>query len=280
MSIHTLEQQLKKLRQVKPRTKQIKSEISKWQSELNKLYAINKKQVMQFEQTNYSYLILTRSTNDFYKLFGHSALYYTFSIAPKLSLSANLQMDSDYTAKSTEGFVSIRKPDKLTEVLATLNVKRIKTKNRTGDFIVYKIPWQYTDEQLADFAEHNLAKMQKFNHVVIVDNIIPVLFIEIEELLKAVYENVRGMAGPVEKEAFGYSAIRATAQMAHLYLDLANGKINKLNCLKQLKTHLSLVKYQTKLITDLKIWTPRTCARIGEIIIKIQDIIERELKNI
>ena len=280
LSISFLEQQLKDLKNANTSTKQIKSEIAHIKSELNKLYTSNKNYVLEFEKSNYKYLVLMRSTNGFYKIFGHSALYYTYSLAPKLNLVAHLQDDKDFTSKSNEGFVSIKNLQALTDALATLNIKLIKTKNTTGDFLVYKFPWQFTNQQITNYAEQNLTKLQKFNHIVIVDNIIPILFLQIEELLKAVYENVRGMNGPIEREAFGYQIIKKTTHMAHLYLGLANGYIPKLNCLKQIKSDLKIVKYQTKILADLKIWTPKTCARIGEIIIKIQDIVTHEIKHI
>lgn len=197
-----------------------------------------------------------------------------------MSLSANLLSDKDYVAKSEDGFVSIVGLEKISETLGTLNIKRVNTKKHSEDFVVFKLPWKYTEKQLLDFKEHNVAKMQKFNHIVLVDNVVPVLFLEIEELMKAVYENVRGMGGPVEREVFGYATIRAVIQMAYFYLDLANGRINKIDCLKRMKIELKVVKYQTKLIADMKIWTPKTCARIGETIIKVQDVIEREIKNV
>lgn len=280
LSIGEAEKVIKELRSINPRTKTIRAKISQHKSLLNQIYTANKKRVSDFEKTNYEYIALIRSTNDYYKLFGHSALYYTFSLAPKLSIPVHIQEDKDYTARSSEGFVSIRDLDGFTKSLQSLNIKRIKTKDRSGDFILYKLPWHYTEEQLASFIENNHTNIQKFNHVVIVDNIIPVLFVQTEELLKAIYENVRGMASPVERETFGYATINNAITIAHLYFDLANGHLNKLSCLKQMKTPLKLVKYQVKLITDLKIWTPKTCARIGEIIIKLQDIIEHEIKNI
>ena len=82
---------------------------------------------MQFESTNYHYIALMRSTHNFYKIFGHSALFYVCSIAPKLNLKANLQTDGDFVAKSENGFISIRDPEKLTSILQTLNIKKIKT---------------------------------------------------------------------------------------------------------------------------------------------------------
>lgn len=279
-SIANIERRIKTLKNSSPLTKPIKSEINHQKALLNKLYAKNKSYVLEFEKTNYDYLLLMRSTNNFYKLFGHSALYYTYSLAPKLNLAAHLQEDKDFTNKSSEGFISIKNPAKLAEALQTLNIKSVKTKNQTGDFLLFKFPWTFTEKQITDMNEQNLINLQKFNHIVLVDNAIPVLFIALEELLKALYENIRGMSNPVEKETFGYQLIDRTTKMNHAYLDLTNGHISKLNCLKTIKENLKYVKYHTKLLTDLKIWTPKTCARIGETIIKISDIVEHELKNI
>ena len=278
-SIAEIEQQLKSLKKQGLKNKIAKAEYSQIKRALNKLYSENKHTVMQFEKTNYEHLVLVRSTNNFYKLFGHSALFYAHSIAPKLNLKANLQTDGDFATKSDVGFISIREPEKLTEALTTIGIKKVKTNDQTGNFLLYKLPWTFTENEVAEFIEDNHFKMRSFNHVVLVDNIIPVLFIQLEELLKAIYENVRGMGGPVERETFGYDAIRIANEMVHSYLDLANGKTDKLTCLKKLKIKLSFLKYQTKIITDLKIWQPKVCARIGDIIIKVQEIIDRESHN-
>lgn len=278
-SISTLEQQLSRIKQNGLKSKAQKSTYNQIKQQLNQLYAETKNQIMEFEKTNYSYLALMRSTHGFYKLFGHSALFYQYSLAPKLNLKANLQTDGDFTAKSEEGFISIRKPDKLAEILATLKIQRVRTKNQTGDIILFKLPWTFTDAQIAEFVDNNHLKMRHFNHIVLVDNIIPVLFIQLEELLKAIYENVRGMSGPTERETFGYPLVKQTTAMLHLYLDLTNGLLSRDACFKQLKSKLNYIKYQTKLVTDLKIWQPKTCARIGDIIVKLQEIIIRESKQ-
>lgn len=278
-SLQTIEQQIKNLKSQGLKTKADKSKYDQAKSALNKLYAENKNYIMQFESTNYSHLALMRSTHSFYKMFGHSALFYACSIAPKLKLPANLQTDGDFTAKSEHGFVSIKDPEKLADTLRTIGIKKIKTKNQTGDFIIFKLPWSFTDQQITDFIENNHFKMRNFNHVVLVDNIIPVLFIQLEELTKAIYENIRGMTGPVEREAFGYDLIKLSISMLHLYLDLTNGVIDKYSCLKNLKLKLNSIKYQVKIIADLKIWQPKTCARVGDIIIKIQEIIINESKR-
>ena len=262
------------------RTKAGRSEYQRLKSELTKIYNQNKKFLSEFEKTNFEYLALLKSTHGFYKFIGHSALFYTYSIAPKLNLTAHLKPDGDFAHKSPEGIVSVRNPEKITEALQTLNIKQLKTKNRTGDFLLFKLPWTFTEQQLADMIDQQNSKLQSFNHIVMVDNIIPVLSLQLEELLKAVYENVRGMGSPVEREAFGHDLIKTVITMNHLYLDLTNGYLSRHACLIKLKTHLQQVKYQIKLIADLKIWTPKTSSRLAEITIKLSDIITRELKNI
>lgn len=277
-TIPALESELHSLKLAGPTTKAIRSKYEQIKSSLNKLYATNKSTLMQFESTNYDSIALMRSTHDFYKVFGHSALFYTYSIAPKLNLKANLQTDHDFTAKSEHGFISIRDPESLDKPFRTLGITKSPTKS--SDFIMYKLPWTFTTKQLTHFIDNNHHKLRHFNHVVMVDNAIPILFVQSEELLKAVYENVRNMPGPVERQAFGYQLVTATSDMLHLYLDLTNGIIPKDTCLKAMREKLYFIKYQVKLISDLKIWQPKVAARIGDIIIKVQDIITQELKNI
>lgn len=279
ISLTEMEVHINQYRSQGLKTKARKSEYTRLKSELNKLYNDNKKFITEFEKTNYQYLAFMRSTHNFYKLFGHSALFYTYNIAPKLNLTANLRPDGDFAYKSAMGYVSLRSPEKIAEAMLTLGIKQLTTKDRTGNFLLFKLPWTFTEEQLNEMTEAQYYKNQKFNHVVMVDNIIPVLFIQLEELLKAIYENVRGMGGPIEREAFGYELVKVTTQMVHRYLDLTNGITNKQACLMALKKDLTFIKYQTKIISDLKIWTPKTSARIADVIIKVQDIVERETRR-
>lgn len=277
-SLAALEQQISDHRKQGLKTKAQKSEHQRLKSNLNKLYNDNKKFILDFEKTNYEYLAFMRSTNDFYKLFDHSALFYAHNIAPRLNLSATLRVDGDFTHKSSIGFVSVRNPEQIAAALETINIKQLETRDQTGNFLLFKLPWRFTDEQVTELIDANRFKLQQLNHIVMVDNTIPVLFVQLEELLKAIYENVRGMGGPVERETFGYELINRTATMNRLYLNLTNGATDKTTCLTTIRKHLNFVKYQTKLISDLKIWQPKTSARIADIIVKVQDIIDRELK--
>lgn len=260
-------------------SKKDRAEVERLKNNIKHIYTDNKLTTLNFEKTNHQFIAMLRSTHGFYKMFGHSALYYANDVAPKLNLAANLQTDGDYKHKSELGFISIREPEKLAATLQTLNLMRVKIKDTTNNFIVYKLPWSYTDEQIAELIENSHFTMRNFNNIVMVDNIMPLLYLQIVELTKAIYENTRNMGGPVEREAFGIPCLKEAQGMCHQYISVANGITTKTKCLNEIKHNLTNIKVSAKIIADLKIWTPRVCARIGDIIIKIQEIIEKEQRS-
>lgn len=278
-SLAALEAQLKQLKVKTPKTKQTESEIKRIKSNINRVYSDAKATVLKAEETNFRYLIFLRSTNGFYKLTGHSALFYAFGIAPKLDIIVRLNPDGDYSSKSKTGIVSVKNLDSLAEMLKTLNIRRVKTKDQTGNIVAFQLPWTYSEAQLNNFENDNLLRIQKFNRIIMTEDTIPALFVQLSELNKAIFENVRGMGGPVEREALGYDMIKVAAKSERTYIAMSNGQINKYNGLTAIKTGLNFLKSQAKIIADLKIWSPRVCARIGDIMIKVQDILDQELRS-
>lgn len=260
-------------------TKASKSELKRLKSERNKAYNENKKFITEFEKANLNYLILLKSTNGFYKFVGHSALFYALNIAPKLNLTANLTTDGDYASKSAEGIVSVREPEKLAEAFKTLGIKQLRPRHNPDDFILFKLPWAFTEAQLAEMQDQQNQTLRHFNQLVMIDNAIPVLFLQLEELLKIVHENSRTLPNQFDRDIFGKPLVDTANRMAYTYFDLTNGRINRVDCFKRLKSDLTFIKYQTKLLTDLKLWQPKTSVRAAGIITKISDILDRESKN-
>lgn len=185
----------------KPKNQSERSELERLKSERNKFYNRNKKFLIDFEKTNYDFIILLKSTNDFWKMVGHSALFYAFSVAPKLNLTANLKTDGDYNFKSAEGIISIRDSQKLTAAFKTLDIKAHPSRKFSDDFIIFKLPWTFSEDQLAEMIDHQNQNLRHFNQLVMVDNTCPVLFLQLEELLKVVYENIRILPNQIGREA-------------------------------------------------------------------------------
>ena len=107
---------------------------------------------------------------------------------------------------------------------------------------------------------------------------IPALYLHLDDLLKAIYENVRRME-PVGRETLGNLMVVISAEMKRIYIEMANGRLKVDEGLRMIMSRINKLKSQLKIIVDLKIWNARVYARIGEIIIKTQEILEMELKK-
>ena len=262
----------------KAKTKATQSEIKRLKSVLNSTYNEYKHRVMEFEKRNTSNLLFVRSTYGFHKLFGRSLLFYAFDIAPKLELEARIYSDGDYEAKPDAGVISFRSLDGVEGGLTKLGVKRVKLDDNTGNIVMFKLPWEYSASQIERYEGQNTYKLQKFNHVIMTENVVPVLYLHLDDLLKAVYENVRRME-PVGRETLGNLMVETTAEMKRIYIEMANGRLRTNEGLRLIMSRINKLKSQLKIIVDLKIWNARVYARIGEIIIKTQEILEMELKK-
>lgn len=278
-SIEEIEAQILALKSSpKVKTKLVQAEIKRLNSGLNKIYIEYKRKVMDFEKENTSHLVFLRSTNGFYKLLENSLYFYAFDIAPKLNIDAKVYSDGDYELKSEPGITSVKGLDGITKKLATLKIKPVKTKDKTGNVVFFKIPWEYKKEEIEKFKDENSYGMQKYNHVIVATNTIPTLYLNLNEMMKICYENVRRLE-PVAREGFGYSILKIESEMLSIYIEMANGRINEVEGMAQLKTKLNQVKAQVKLLVDLKLWNAKTYARVGEVLIKVQRILELRLKG-
>ncbi len=271
-------EELEKSANNKKKPKALIEELKRLKSTLHKIYIDYKRKIISYEENNYTTLVFLRSTNGFHKIFGHSLYFYTFDVAPKLDIIANVYSDGDREARSESGVVSIAKLEELEKKLKELKITKIKTDDKTGNLVVFKLPWKYTEKDITRFIEQNTYKKQRYNHVVIAENVIPTLYVNLNDLLKACYENVRRLE-PVARETMGNLIVEVCAEMIRCYIEMGNGQIKEEVGLKHIRKLINKVKSQTKILSDLGLWNVKTYSRIGDIIIKTQDVVDKVLKN-
>jgi hypothetical protein len=278
-SVASIEKRIDEIRSSdKPKTKANQAEIKRLQSTLNRLYVEYKHKLMTLENSNKDKLMFLRSTKGFHKLFGNSVYFYAFNIAPKLNIDAKVFSDGDYEDKSEAGVVSIRNLDEIEKQLLKLKIIRVSTMDKTGNIVIFKLPWSYTDEEIQKYIEQNTYELSKYNHVIVVENTIPVLYLNLNELLKISYENVRRLE-PVARETLGNYLINVETEMIRVYIEMTNGRTDEIVGLKNIKIRLNKIKSQVKILADLKLWNAKTYARVGECLIKIQGIVDLRLKS-
>lgn len=278
-SIALIEKRIEVIRSSdRSKTKDARAEIKSLQSVLNKLYAEYKHKLMTLEKNNKDRLMFLRSTKGFYKLFGNSLYFYAFNIAPKLNINVKVFSDGDYEDKSEAGVVSVKNLNETEKQLLKLKIKRVESRDKTGNIVIYKLPWSYTDDVIKKYIEQNTYELGKYNHVIVAENTIPVLYLNLNELLKISYENVRRLE-PVARDTLGNFIVNTVAEMIRIYIEMANGRIDEMTGLKNIRLRLNKTKSQVKILADLKLWNAKTYARVGECLIKIQDIVELKLNN-
>lgn len=280
-SIGKLESQIEELGRNagdKKRPKATTAKLKQLKNELQKAYIESKKELMSCESTNYGSLAFLKSTNGFHKLFGHSLLFYVSDVAPKLELTANVYSDGDHEAKSETGVVSIANLEELEKGLRKLGIKKVKPSEKAPNVAVYVLPWRYTEKDINRLLEQSIGKKKRFNHVVMAENVNPTLFVNLDDLMQAVYENVRRLE-PTARETLGNMMVEVCAEMICCYAEMCNGRIKEAEGMRHIKKLLNKVKSQAMILSDLKLWNARIYARIGEIVIKIQDILDLQLKE-
>lgn len=278
-SITWLEFEIDRISKLKnARNKENQAVKRKLQSRLNKVYAEYKRRAMELEERNYSSLILLKSTKGFYKLFGHSMFFYVFEIAPKLEIEARVYADGDFEAKSEYGMCSIANLAEFEKNLLKLEIKRMRSKSSdNGNLIIYKLPWEYNQKDLDKLIEQNEYMRSKYNHVIMATNMIPMLYVNLNGLLKACYENVRRLE-VVARETMGNMVVELVAEMMRIYIEMGNGRINELKAMTEMRVRLNKIKSQVKILADLKLWNANAYARIGETMIKVQAILDSRIK--
>lgn len=277
-SIAEIERQIERLGASKT-TKKNEAEIKRLKTVLNRVYLEYKQKVMNYEEKNYNSLVFLRSTHGFYKLLGHSLLFFAFGVAPKIGASAKIYADGDYELKSNMGVISIHGLGKIEKKLKLMEAEKVVLRDKTGNIVVYKLPWTYTTKEVEDFVGQNTYKMDKYNHVIIAENIVPVLFMQLNNLLKACYENVRRL-DPVARETLGNFVVERVAEMLRIYMEMANGRMNELDGYKHIRLRLNKVKSQVKILVDLRLWNGRVYARVGETLIETQRIVDIQMVSI
>lgn len=271
-------QELEKSASDKKKPKATVNEIKRLQKILHRLYIDYKKRVMSFEEENYDKLLFLRSTNGFHKVFGHSLYFYAFDVAPKLDVAVNVYSDGDHEIKSEAGVVSVARLDELEKNFRKLKIERIKLEDKTGNVVIFRLPWKYTKKDIERFIEQNTYKKRRFNNVVMTENTIPTLYVNLQDLMKACYENVRRLE-PVAREALGNMIVEMVAEMLRCYTEMGNGRVVEATGLKYIQKLLNKTKAQAKILSDLGLWNARTYARIGDIVIRIQDVVDLQLKK-
>lgn len=276
--IQRLEELLKGMQSAKTINNRGRAEIRKLKRQISDIYITSKKSVLDFEKKNYKYLVFLQSTNGFHKLIENSALFFACDIADRLNLTANMQTDGDFDAKSEVGIVSVRL-DNIKKRLESAGIKPVEMGEQIAEVVFYELPEAYTPKQVEDLRNHTKLYLEQFNQIVLPTVIFPALYAQLNEALLAVYHTCRKMTDTFARDVLGKQMFDDIGKAERVYLEMAAGTITDIQGLEMIQTLVRKIKWQTKIFSNLNIWTPKNCVRIGKILQKLEKILALELKQ-
>lgn len=90
--------------------------------ERKKIYLVDKKRLLEKEKDNYTKLMVLKCPDGWWKMFGHSAIFYKYKIANSLKVAARLLPDTDYDVVSEEGYIAVDDIERLKNKLKILRI--------------------------------------------------------------------------------------------------------------------------------------------------------------
>ncbi len=118
-------------------------------------YENAKRKVLYLEKTNYSYIFILKTNDDWYKIMSHSALIFVRYVWPiakdKLGLTRKdpkLIADSDFRDKAPIGIVSRNQLEDFVEPIMAVGAKKVEVSGPNSDLVTaYKLEREMSEEE-------------------------------------------------------------------------------------------------------------------------------------
>ena len=235
------------------------------------------------EKNNKQYLIFVTSGKNLHKVIDNSALFFHLDIAKKINEGSNLYSDKDTYSRSAPGTVTKCITPEFISRLEQINVfptDEIKYDGPSSDVICFKIPYEYSDEQIKDFAEQAVAANSKFNADMMPKNPYPNLYDTITESSDACMDLIGHLRSYSELTKIGEDVFESIRQMSGAYLDMASGRTEKKPAFLEIKHRIISIKNDLKFIeSSTKFREKSALYLLGDKIVSAEVITRRLLQS-
>ncbi|MBQ3468120.1 hypothetical protein IJH19_01075 [Candidatus Saccharibacteria bacterium] len=238
-------------------------------------YRLLKKQIVEFENGNYGFIVFMREEGSkYWKAFSHSAVILSGHIGPRLKRKFRLQPDTDFGAEASDKVVIVQSMKTLVTELASLRIYPVVEKENS---IRFELDGPITHEKYADMLGEEDRMKELANKVFVPTHVVPVLDDEIRKLQRHVRILTSSMKAP-EREAYGIDMRKVVVQMKRLTVRLAHDKIELADFLEQEKELLLELDEFVNVVMSEGPYDVIRVAKFGEQYLRVQAEIERETR--
>lgn len=198
-------------------------EISTARYALQQYQRTLKAKVMEFEATNTHHLLFFASTNNFVKLAGHSALFFAATIADRIHWRYSLKADTDRYSTSTDGVISFRSIDRISDRLAEINIFPNHDLTTT-ELHFFQLGKVYSEEQIANLRDNAHRDLDRIMNIVIPVSPIPSLYDSIVQFSQLSYYSFKHLSDNLARDSLGRKVLLLGLEMTSEYSKFAHAQ--------------------------------------------------------
>ena len=208
-----------------------------------KMFALEK------EKKNYSKLFIIHNNGDWWKMIGNSAIIFHCEIAKRIGMGSKLVQDSDFDFKSEDGVVNIRNIDMLETRLEANSINPLEIK---PEYRIYNLGKKYLPSEIENMKKAKALEYAKVNKIMMPEEIHPVLFMMLRELLKKTYFAIR-IVEPVGRRTVTDEITIRAVKLVREYSLASKSKEAMKKYLESMETELDYMTAQMINVSELRL---------------------------
>ena len=250
--------------------------------EERKKYFALKKRLLEYEKSNYTEMVLIRTPDKikkskkyWWKIFGHSAVFYKYWIGERLKHKIRLLPDTDYEVRSEEGCVSISDLDNLKQTLKTIHVY---PSSETEKVVIFKLGDRISEQDYVLMLHEDNMRLEMANKLIQPKEHMTELNAKVKDVLSLVHECVRKMDG-ASRESFAGEMERKTVELQIVVLRAARGTIEINDCLERAYDIAEDLYGFVMVLMNLRMLEAKKIYGLAEAVVALEKQIKKENKK-
>ena len=249
-------------------------------------YYARKRKVVEFERTNYEYLVLypasDKDTNEkkFYNMGGHSAIIYAHEIGPRIGKKkVVLRHDLDHgkdDEKFRSGICTVANLDELERLLAKEGIRKVKTSDES--IVIFKLKRQYPKDEIRAMLREEQQKMDILNATIYSKVLYPDIHAQIIKLNHLLPPKIKNMNREYRAVIGGYM-MDALMRLNFAYTRMVHNTMVEVEAAEQMTVAADEILTLVSLFAELKLFEVVFSIRLADIVNKMKQIIKGKIIN-
>ena len=243
--------------------------------ELKIAYLEAKRRTLVYEKSNYTQLVLVKTHEGWWKMFGHSAVFYKYMVAKRMHISVKLLPDTDYDVVSEEGCISISDFEEFRRKMKLAKIFLVKITNSVA---IFDLGERVSEQDYVLMIREDEVSLEMANKLILPEERMTELNTKTKAAHKSIHEMVRKMDG-VSRENFANDMERSVVRLQILVLRVARGTTDVDDCLSQAYDIAEDLYGYALMTLNLRLVEAKKVYEVTETIVALERQIKKEMRK-